>query len=79
MSKLYLISKNKETAPDKKLGDTWVRGKRFYTSTDMSIIKHDQAVHNSQIKRGEIDKKGSYSINLSLWMWTRRMFYTYRA
>jgi len=62
MTKLYLISKNKKTAPDKKLGDTCVRGRRFYTNTDMSIIKHDQAVHNSQIKRGEIDKKGSYSI-----------------
>ena len=27
--------------------------KRFYTSRDMAIIKHDVAVYNSQAKRGE--------------------------
>lgn len=32
-------------------------GKRFYTSLDMAIAKHDQAVRNSRIKRGE-DKRG---------------------
>ena len=28
-------------------------GNRFYTSVDMSIIKHDIAVRNAKIKRGE--------------------------
>ena len=28
-------------------------GKRFYTSKDMAIIKHDTAVYNSQQNRGE--------------------------
>lgn len=27
---------------------------RFYSQLDMSIIKHDAAIRNSQIKRGEI-------------------------
>lgn len=29
------------------------RGERFYSNLEMSIIKHDQAVHNAQVKRGE--------------------------
>lgn len=29
------------------------RGKRFYTSIDMSIIKKDIATKNAEIKRGE--------------------------
>jgi len=28
-------------------------GKRFYTALDMAILKHDEAVHNAQLKRGE--------------------------
>ena len=27
--------------------------RRFYTSLDLAIIKHDEAVDNSKIKRGE--------------------------
>lgn len=34
-------------------------GKRFYTHIDMSIIKHDNAVRNSRIKRGEIVPEGT--------------------
>ena len=36
--------------------------KRFYTNLDMSIIKHDEAVHNAKLKRGIIQKKGIKSI-----------------
>ena len=35
------------------------KGKRFYTSLDMAIVKHDQAVRNSRIKRGEIKQGGT--------------------
>lgn len=34
------------------------RGKRFLNSRDMSEIKHQEAVYNSRLKRGEIEKKG---------------------
>jgi hypothetical protein len=33
--------------------------KRFYTSLDMAIAKHDQAVRNSKIKRGEMKRGGT--------------------
>ena len=29
-------------------------GKRFYSRLDMAIIKHDEAVRNSEVKRGEL-------------------------
>jgi hypothetical protein len=32
---------------------------RFYSQLDMSIIKHDIAVNNARIKRGEILLKGN--------------------
>jgi len=32
---------------------------RFYTQLDLSIIKHDSAVMNSRIKRGEIKPEGN--------------------
>lgn len=31
-------------------------GRRRYTMLDMSIIKHDAAVRNARIKRGEIER-----------------------
>ncbi len=34
-------------------------GNRFYTDKDMAIIKHDVAVKNSEIKRGEKERKGN--------------------
>ena len=37
-------------------------GKRFYTALDMAIIKHDAAVINSQVKRGEITRHGNQYI-----------------
>ncbi len=36
--------------------------KRFYTSKDMSIIKHDIAVKNSQVNRGETNKSNHTDI-----------------
>ncbi len=62
MAKLYNISKNRTHAPDKKIGEKYIRGKRFYTDIDMAIIKHDTAVHNSNIKREIIEKKGTYLV-----------------
>lgn len=35
------------------------KGKRFYTSRDMAIIKHDAAVRNSKVNRGEISGYGN--------------------
>lgn len=58
MANLYEITHNRKHAKDKP----HKRGKRFYTSVDMSIIKHDGAVHNSEIKIKEIEKKGVYQI-----------------
>jgi hypothetical protein len=31
--------------------------KRFYTQLDMAILKKDQAIINSKVKRGEMSKK----------------------
>lgn len=61
MAKLYLISKKRKSSYKVK-GGQGINGRRFFTSTDISIIKHDQAVHNSQIKRNEISIKGTYLI-----------------
>jgi hypothetical protein len=36
--------------------------KRFYTSLDISIIKHDEAIHNAKLKRGILQRKGRKSI-----------------
>ncbi len=30
-------------------------GKRLYTMLDMAVVKHDQAVRNAQVKRGEVE------------------------
>lgn len=38
--------------------------KRFYTKLDMAIVKHDQAVRNSKINRGEIEKKGNEYVSV---------------
>lgn len=45
--KLYQISKNRKHA------GRYGGGRRFYTSVDMAIVKHDIAVQNSKVKRGE--------------------------
>lgn len=37
-------------------------GKRFYTSRDMAIFKHDEAVLNSKAKRGEIELKNNHNV-----------------
>ena len=29
-------------------------GRRFYTATDMSFVKHDAAIKNARVNRGEI-------------------------
>ena len=34
-------------------------GDRFYTRLDMAVIKHDEAVKNAQIKRGEVVPRGN--------------------
>lgn len=35
---------------------------RFYTSRDMAIVKHDVAVRNSRIKRGDITTTNNHQI-----------------
>tara|TARA_R110000851_G_scaffold47424_1_gene115057 strand:- start:30515 stop:30829 length:315 start_codon:yes stop_codon:yes gene_type:complete len=37
-----------------KLRKNSTSGRRFFTSRDMAIVKHDDAVRNSKAKRGEI-------------------------
>ena len=37
-------------------------GKQLFTMLDMSIVKHDEAVHNSRVKRGEIEKGSKHMI-----------------
>ncbi len=58
MANLWQISRNKTHSR----GSSDRRGQRFYTSTDMAILKHDIAIHNSQLKRGEVKKEGTYLI-----------------
>lgn len=53
MANLWQISRNKTYSRDAL--DR--RGYRFYTSTDMAILKYDIAIHNSQIKRKEVKKE----------------------
>ena len=38
--------------------------RRFLTSRDMAIIKLDESIKNSQIKRGEREKKGNADIRI---------------
>lgn len=54
--KLTFISKNRKHAG--KYG----QGRRFYTSVDMAIIKHDIAVQNSQVNRGEMKRTNTNAI-----------------
>ena len=37
-------------------------GNRLFDSLDMAIIKHDEAVHNAQLKRGEQEKGKKHMI-----------------
>ena len=37
-----------------KRGKVKYNHRRFYTRLDMSIIKHDESVHNAKAKRGEV-------------------------
>lgn len=46
--KLELLARNKKHSRK--------NDKRFYTALDMAIIKHDAAVRNAKIKRGELQK-----------------------
>lgn len=34
-------------------------GERFYTQRDMAIIKHDAAIRNAEIKRGDVSPNGN--------------------
>ena len=52
MSKLYDI----ETSTKDKLKRGKHRNRRFLSQLDMSIIKHDIAVKNSEIKRGDRER-----------------------
>jgi len=49
MAKLWEILKNRKTSKNDK---------RFLTSRDMAEIKHQEAVYNARIKRGDIEVKG---------------------
>jgi hypothetical protein len=58
--KLYNItSSSKDTLRRKKH-----RGRRFLSQSDMSVIKHDIAVKNSQIKRGERERRAESGISI---------------
>lgn len=50
MAKLYSNIKRKKESKN---------GNRFYTDLDMATVKHDTAVQNARIKRGESKKKGN--------------------
>jgi hypothetical protein len=55
MSKLYkavekAYQKGRRTNGSKNMN------RRLFDSLDMAIIKHDEAIHNAQLKRGEIEK-----------------------
>lgn len=52
------LGRNQNTLSGRKTG------RRFLTQLDMSIIKHDIAVRNSQIKRGEIERGGHEDIRI---------------
>lgn len=41
-------------AKKRKHAGRYGSGNRFYTALDMAIVKHDEAVQNAKIKRGEI-------------------------
>jgi hypothetical protein len=60
--KLDYVGKNRPHAKDRVVDGKYIRGKRFYTSVDMAIIKHDIAAHNSMINRKKVEKKGRYLI-----------------
>lgn len=67
MSKLYDVNQHPKEALKRDKAGSWRRGagskggRRFYSQLDMSIIKHDIAVRNSQVNRGEIkDKPNGY-------------------
>lgn len=57
------MAKLTEQVEQKKSSTNKKRPKRFYTDLDMATIKHDQAVRNSQAKRGEVEKKGNEYIS----------------
>lgn len=38
------------------------KGKRFYTSRDMAIVKHDIAADNGRVKRGEKERHNNQKI-----------------
>ena len=59
MAKLNMICKRR---PESRWhSETQKGGKRFYTSVDMSEVKHMIAIRNSEIKRGLIvDKPNNY-------------------
>lgn len=57
--KLYLVNEN----PKDKLRRKKYMNRRFYSALDMSIIKHDESVSNSQRKRGEkVDYPNAYIV-----------------
>lgn len=51
MTKLYDV---KEHPKEQRKRDMRTN-RRFYSNLEMSIIKHDQAVHNAQRKRGDAE------------------------
>lgn len=50
MAHLYNLTKRRKESKKQK---------RFYTNIDMAVIKHDDAVNNSKIKRGELALNGN--------------------
>lgn len=46
----------------RKHAGPWGQGRRFYTTLDMSVLKHDIAVVNAQRKRGELPNNSNQYI-----------------
>lgn len=38
--------------------------RKFMTPRDMAVIKHDEAVYNARLKRGEIEEKSVHKISV---------------
>jgi hypothetical protein len=57
--KLYNIRESPKNRLKRRKATGWRRDsmKRFYSQLDMSIIKHDISIRNSQVKRGDLKLK----------------------
>jgi len=61
MAKLY-DAVEKAAKRGRKTTSKGRSGNRLFDMLDMAIVKHDEAVHNAQLKRGEIEKGAKHMI-----------------